>query len=97
MVSDAWCLCFRAWLPVWQISLFGMSEYSAMMAGIMKDVIADMDASSDPVWRGQDRHGIRRGRWPICEAVQTSSGMGKPPLQKDNDVILTISLDGVRR
>jgi hypothetical protein len=62
MVTDAWCLCFRAWLPVWQISLFGMSEYSAMMAGIMKDVIADMDAISDPVWRGQDRHGIRRGR-----------------------------------
>jgi len=44
MVIDAWCLCLRAWVPVWQISLFGMSEYAAMMAGIMTDVIADMDA-----------------------------------------------------
>jgi hypothetical protein len=44
MVIDAWCLCLRAWLPVWQISLFGMSECSAMMACIMRDVIADVDA-----------------------------------------------------
>jgi len=44
MVIDAWCFCLRAWSPVWQIFLFGMSEYSAMMAGIMRDGIGDVDA-----------------------------------------------------
>ena len=44
MLVDAWCLYLRSWLPVWQISLFGMSEYSDMMAGILRDLIAGMDA-----------------------------------------------------
>jgi hypothetical protein len=54
MLVDAWCLCLRAWLPFWQISLFGMSEYSNMMAGILTDLITDMDAKEvEPLVRAR--------------------------------------------
>jgi hypothetical protein len=43
VLVDEWRLGLRTWLPVWQISLFGMSDYPAMVAGIMKVVIAEMD------------------------------------------------------
>jgi hypothetical protein len=55
VLVDASCLGLRAWLAVWKISLFGMSEYYAMMAGVMRAVIADRDAKK--VQLGTRNHG----------------------------------------